>query len=81
MNTTAVNGTAKIYDPKLDRKEQLLLLEDSLFRKAAHDKKFVTFINIAKKGSWICCRNEYESLGYCYIAVHVVKNADNKIKV
>lgn len=59
----------------------MILLEDCLYKKAARDRQCITFVNPAKKGSWISFRDEYNVLGYSYVAVHVVKNADNKIVV
>lgn len=38
-------------------------------------------MNPAKRGSWLSIRNEYENIGYSYLAVHVIKNADNKILI
>ncbi len=81
INTTTINGSAKIYDPKINETEQVTFLKDCLFKKAARDKKFITFVNPAKRGSWISCRDEYEQVGYSYVAVHVVMNAIHKILI
>lgn len=59
INSTAINGKIKIFDPKLNDKEQLAMLKDCLISKAKLEKKFITYINPIKKGSWIICRNEF----------------------
>jgi hypothetical protein len=81
IRTTAINGTAKVVMHPWDSHQQRVMLDDCLFKKAAHDRKFLSFVNPLKKGSWISCRDQYDSLGYSYIAVHVVKNNEHNIVI